>query len=356
MTVKSLLRGLVAVAAIAVTGGIAVEPLSMPAAVAPARAGVAPADARKVAAAGLVEPWSETRILAATAVGRLASVAVDEGERVTVGQAIAEIDNADLKASLAAAEQTVVLRENELLRLNDGAREQERRVAEAALHQAEATLRLAHATYERQGQLGGRGVVSEQALDQARADLDVAQARRALQTAQLDLLIAPPRSEDVAIAEANLAVARAHVDEVAANLEKTIIRSPIDGVVLRRYRNTGEAVTTLPPTPVLAVGDISRLRVRADVDEADVDRVAVGEGAWIAADAYGARRFHGTVIRVGEQLGRKNIRTDQPTERLDERVLEVLIELDPGARLPVGLRVDVEFDAPVAAAAEPGTG
>ena len=58
------------------------------------------------------------------------------------------------------------------------------------------------------------------------------------------------------------------------------------------------------------------------------------------ANAYGQQRFWGKVVRVGEQLGRKNIRTDEPTERVDTKILPTLLELENGAPLPAGLRVD----------------
>jgi HlyD family secretion protein len=62
--------------------------------------------------------------------------------------------------------------------------------------------------------------------------------------------------------------------------------------------------------------------------------------AYVKAEAYGDRRFTGKVVRIGEALGRKNVRTDEPTERVDTKILETLIELDPGQTLPIGLRVD----------------
>jgi hypothetical protein len=60
----------------------------------------------------------------------------------------------------------------------------------------------------------------------------------------------------------------------------------------------------------------------------------------VTADAYGKQRFTGHVIRVGNELGRKNIRTDEPTEKVDTKILETLVQLDPCIQLPVGLRVD----------------
>ena len=72
----------------------------------------------------------------------------------------------------------------------------------------------------------------------------------------------------------------------------------------------------------------------------DERRARCETGAWVTADAYGERRFAGRVIRVGEMLGRKNVHTDDPAEKVDTKVLETLVELDEGTRLPIGLRVD----------------
>jgi hypothetical protein len=77
-----------------------------------------------------------------------------------------------------------------------------------------------------------------------------------------------------------------------------------------------------------------------DVDETDVSKVRVGQGAYVTADAFGKQKFWGRVVRIGQQLGPKNVRTDEPTERVDKKILETLVELDQGGDLPVGLRVD----------------
>jgi len=72
----------------------------------------------------------------------------------------------------------------------------------------------------------------------------------------------------------------------------------------------------------------------------DVSRVRVGQRAYVTADAYGRQKSGGKVVRVGQQLGPKNVRTDEPTEKVDTKILETLVELDPGSQLPDGLRVD----------------
>ena len=68
-------------------------------------------------------------------------------------------------------------------------------------------------------------------------------------------------------------------------------------------------------------------------------KVEVGQRAFVTADAFGTRRFPGKVVRVGQLLGRKNFRTDEPTERVDTKILETLVLLDDGHELPIGLRV-----------------
>ncbi len=299
---------------------------------------------RMIAAAGLVEPASEARQLAATVVGRLVRVMFDEGNHVANGDVIAEIENDDLKAQLAEAEATAIARESELLRLKTGARPQEISAAKAELREAEATATMARANFERRIVLGDKQIVSKEQVDQARADRDTADARREMLAQKLGLLVAPPRSEDVSIAQANLSAAKARFDEIKAQIEKTIVRSPVDGVILKLYRRTGETVTNLPPTPIVAVGDTSRLRVRADIDEADVAQIVLGQNVWITADAFRDKRFRGTVSHIGAQLGRKNFRNDNPEERVDNKILEVLIDLEPGARLPIGLPVDIKLD------------
>ena len=118
--------------------------------------------------------------------------------------------------------------------------------------------------------------------------------------------------------------------------------SPIDGTILRRYHRAGESVnnSASSPDPVFAIGSSGVPRVRADVDETDIARVRVGDRAYVTADAFGDRKFWGHVERLGGELGRKNVRTDEPSERVDTKILETLVQLDDGHELPIGLRVD----------------
>src|SRR5260370_1328020 len=95
------------------------------------------------------------------------------------------------------------------------------------------------------------------------------------------------REEDVSRATADLGLARAQLDGARARYEKTFLRAPIDGMVLRRYHRAGESVTNSAnvPDPLFSLGNRETLRVRVDVDETDVAKVRVGDRAYVTADA-----------------------------------------------------------------------
>jgi len=294
-----------------------------------------------VAAPGRVEPVGEERDVTAELRGRLSAVLVDEGDRVEEGQVLAELVDGEYRARVAAMRGLVALREAELDRALAGARAQEKREAAARVREAQARLDQARLDLARREPLAAQGHTSREALDRARSDVSAAEAALRALRERADLVEAGNRAEDVAAARALLDQARGQLAEAEAYLEKTRVRSPIAGVVLHRFKRTGEGVSDQPPTPIVKLGDVSSLRVRVDVDETDVGRVAVGQRAFVTADAWPGRRFSATVVRVGQRLGRKTLRTDDPAERNDTKVLETLVALDPAEiALPVGLRVD----------------
>jgi HlyD family secretion protein len=288
---------------------------------------------------GRVEAASEEVRVSAQVGGRLQTVLAEENDRVTAGQVLAMIDNAEYRARVASAEATLRLREAEARKVHNGARAQERRDAGAAVREAEAVVDNATADVGRRRDLFRDAVISRAELDNAEQAFGIARAKLDSARERLSLIDAGSREEDHARADAETALARAALDEARAVLEKTFVRAPIDGVVLRRHRRTGETVSTQFESPVVTIADRSRTRVRVDVDEVDVARLREGQPAYVTADAFGARRFSGRVVRVGQVLGRKNVRTDEPTERVDTKVLETLIELADGRELPLGLRV-----------------
>jgi len=291
------------------------------------------AAAKTVAAAGLVEPKNEERIVIAESVGKLKRVYIDEGDRVTKDQLLAEIENSEQTAVVTQAKAVVALREASLKKLKNGARAEEIQVAASVLAQREADLKWRGLELERRQSLRSQqAVISQQELDLARAQYDGSVAARDQAKASLAEINNGARSEDIA------------VDRAIALLEKTQIRSPVNGVVLKRELREGESVTTLNPLPLARIGDMSQLFVRAEIDELDIALVAIGQHATITADALAGKSFGGKIVRVSKRMGRRQARSDNPAEKQDTRVLEALIALDGEPPLPVGLRVDVKID------------
>lgn len=293
-----------------------------------------------IAAPGRVEAVSEEIRVSSELSGRLRSVSVEEGDRVRKGQVLAQIENDDYVARVSEAEATLALRQAELLRLINGARSQERRAAKADVQAAQAVLNNARREADRRRNLADRDMVSHDEAERYQRAYLVAQAEYERASQQFSLVDADARDDERQRAQAAVDVAWAQLGEARAFLEKTYIRSPLNGIVLRKFKHPGESVSTQFDSPIVTLADESSLRVRLDVDETDVARLRVGQSAFVTAEAYGTERFTGHIIRVGRILGRKNVRTDEPSERVDTKILETLMELDPGQKLPLGLRVD----------------
>jgi len=299
-------------------------------------------DALLVSGPGRVEPCTEDVKLGSELSGKLREVKVEEGDRVHRGQILAVLENDDYLAQVHSAEADVQAKEATLRKVVNGARHQERQEALSTVRAQQAVMDNALAQADRYQKLFEAGVVSKEETERYSREYAVAKANYQEATEHHSLIDDKAREEDRDLAEANLQLSRAQLAEARARYEKTLIKSPIDGIVLRKHHRNGESVSnsSTVPDPILTVGDKTVLRVRIDVDETEVSRVRLGQKAYVTADAYGQQKFWGQVIRVGEQLGRKNVRTDEPTERVDTKILETLVELQPGTQLPVGLRVD----------------
>jgi HlyD family secretion protein len=297
---------------------------------------------RMIAGPGRVEPSSEDIKIGSELSGRLKVVNVEEGDAIRRGQVLAELENADYRAQVESARANVIAKQAVLRKVINGARRQERDEAWSSVNEAKAVTENSKSELRRRQELFSAGVVSREELERYAREADVAQAKYEAAVQQHALVDDRAREEDQSFAEADLQLAQAQLDEAQARYDKTFIRSPIDGAVLRKHHRSGESVSnsSTVPDPVLTIGDRKTLRVRVDVDETDVSKVNVGQKAYVTADAFGTQKFWGHVVRVGQQLGPKNVRTDEPTEKVDTKILETLVELDPGSHLPDGLRVD----------------
>jgi len=297
-----------------------------------------------IAARGRVEGASSQEIkLASRVVGRLKEVTVNDGDPLHKGQVVAVLENNDLLAQVEQARANVQHAQAVLERLQNGARPEERAASRAALNEAQAAADNAKLNFERSQKLFREGgIISQSVLDQAERDWKMAQARLESARENYKLIMAPPRAEDVAAAQAQLDLARGQLAQAQDNYDNTFVHSPVDGEVIKRYMNPGESISYESLyQPIVSVSDTTHLRVRTEIDETDIGKIQIGQHATIRCDAFRGQSFYGHVVRISGGLGPKKIQTDNPTEKIDMDILESFVEVDPGTPLRVGLRVDV---------------
>src|SRR5208337_4731073 len=149
----------------------------------------------------------------------------------------------------------------------------------AGVRAAEAVMQNAQAELQRRQELYRGGVISREELDHYTREYNVAKEEFQEKSDHYSLVNTATREEDVAFAQADLQLAQAHMASAQARYDKTFIKSPINGTVLRKHHRDGESVSNsaTTPDPVLTIGDTEVLRVRVDVDESDVNKVRVGQ-------------------------------------------------------------------------------
>lgn len=203
--------------------------------------------------------------------------------------------------------------------------------AEAALTQAKAQLgvtqiQLGAARREKARLQSLTGVVSGQQVDQA---------QDAIASAEASLV-----SEQAAIG-----VAQTQLNEARYRLEQTIVRAPANGVIVRRYANPGTGASTLNVTPMFDLEPAGARIVRAEVSESQLPSVNIGEPVKIVPESDQSKAFPGQVLRQAAVFGARKLQSDDPSERTDERVVEVVVSAD-GAPFLIGQRVLVKFVKP----------
>jgi HlyD family secretion protein len=296
-------------------------------------------------APGRVEPVRDPVKLAFEAQGRIAEILVDEGDAVHAGQILARLDDRLARARVAAAEAGLAQARARHSLARRGPRAEDVAAARAEAEAADAAARHRGAEQARSERLGQVGALATTVVDADDAAARVATAQATAATARYQSLARGTRAEQIDEAGAAVALAQAELDAARVALDQTVLRAPSDGVILRRTAEVGALVTLMAPAPVVSMADLAQLEIRAEIDEADVAAVAVGQAAYATADAYGDRRFPVIVRRATRELGRKTVRDDDPRARVDTRVLEVIATFDgaSGAALPLGLRMEVHI-------------
>jgi HlyD family secretion protein len=245
--------------------------------------------------------------VAARRQGIVRDVMVQEGDDVVTGQALAKQEDDD--ARLAADTATASL---------NSAR------AQLALYQVQ--LRTSQREYKRLQNLSASNFVAGQRLDAAQDQIATATA-------------------NIQAQQAAIQVATAQLAQSRYNQELTVIRAPADGRIARRYANPGAGASTLNVTPMFDLEPRTARIVRAEIVEADIPNVALGQEVEIQPEGDPTKTYVGKVLRRAAVYGARKLASDDPSQRSDDRVVEVVVSAD-GAPILVGQRVLVKFMKP----------
>lgn len=239
--------------------------------------------------------------------GIVREVYVQEGERVVKGQILARQEDDEARLAVQSARATVAQ-------------------TQAQINAMQVKLDAARREYARLERLADSNFVAKQRLDQQMDQIrdweaQIAAQRAAVQTAQ------------------------ARLNEAVYNLELTVIRAPADGVIVRRYANPGAGASTLNVSNMFDLQPDSARIVRAEIVEAAIPQVQIGQEVEIVPESDETKVYVGRVLRRAAVFGSRKLQSDDPTERADERVVEVVVSAD-GAPLLIGQRVLVKFMKP----------
>jgi HlyD family secretion protein len=245
--------------------------------------------------------------VAARTQGVVRQVYVQEGDKVTKGQILArqEDDVPRLAAQTAAADV---------------------QSAKAQIDLTEVQIRTAKREYDRLSRLAAGNWIAGQQLDNA---------RDAIASAQANL-----EAQHAAIAAAQARLAQAQYAE-----ELTLVRAPEDGRIARRYANPGLGASTLNVTPMFDLEPATARIVRAELTDASVPFVVIGQNVEILSESDPTHVFKGHVLRRAAVFGARKLQSDDATERTDDRVVEVVVSAD-GSPFLIGQRVLVKFLKP----------
>jgi HlyD family secretion protein len=259
----------------------------------------------RVRAPGKIEPRVQVKI-SADIMGKIVRLEVKEGDQVRKGQLMLQLDDTQYRAAANQAQAALAS-------------------AKARLKDAESQLRVAESNYVRQQALWDQKVLSQAEWDQANSAIE--SARAAQSTAR----------EEVARSTAALAGA-------SDNLSKTRFVAPVDGVVSALNVEAGEIVITgtmnNAGTQIMVVSDLSRMLVKADVDETDVVDMKLAQKAKITVDALPDTSFTGTVVEIGNTAKRSSITAAEGQTNFEVKVVfdSQVPEVRPG------MTADVEIE------------
>jgi HlyD family secretion protein len=296
--------------------------------------------------------------LAFTDSGRIAAVLAEEGDVVKRDQLLARLDTSRLEPQIREAEAQVAGQKAAVDKLHHGSRPEEIAQARATVDAARADADNARQENTRltslAASIGGRAAVTERDIDAAKAALDSTAAKLAVSERALDLIVAGPRAEDIAQAEAQLQASEAQLALLKQQLKDADLLAPVAGVVRSRLMEAGEMAS--PQRPVFSLAVVDPKWVRAYAAEPELVRVRTGARAAITVDGLPGEHFDGWVgfISPVAEFTPKSVQTEELRTSL---VYEVRVFVkDERNRLRLGMPATVHLEgepAPAAGGAAP---
>lgn len=326
-------------------------------------------DARPVAkpvwtasAPGRVEPRGGEVRIGSQLPGKVVQVLVRMNDTVKAGDLLVRLNDDEPRAKMAGALAEVAVRKRE--RDEETTNQQVTPAQRRRNPEADAEQQLVldrrkalDAVYDAQRRVAVAQLSFDDLLIKARTDGavtagDIELARKAIADASsaqsreqttLKQVESNPKMPLPTRLELSLATARAELSLIETALERTRIRAPTDGTVLQVNTRAGETVTPSPEDVLVVFGDLSKVQVRAEVEERDVAKIRTGQTVLVRSDAYPGEEFTGKVERMAQALGAPRLAGKGPRRPMEQEVLQVLIDFDQAPRLLPGLRVDVFF-------------
>jgi HlyD family secretion protein len=294
-------------------------------------------------ATGRVEPKSGEVRITAEVPGRIVDLAAGLNDRVKTGDLLVRLDDDDALTKVVGANAEAQVRVRERNEEDARGLQLERRNAEDAVASAERAVFGAQQAFDDALEQKRNNNGSDDAVDKARTKLADANKKLADERANLASVSAKSGMPLPTRLEAALSVARAELTAAELGVEHTRVRAPFDGTVLNIIAKEGEVAAPSPENTLLVFGDLSAMKVRAEVEERDAAKIHVGQRVVVRADAYPDQDFEGRVGSIAQSLSQPNIVSRGPRRPSDVEVLEAVVDLDGLPPLLTGMRVDVFF-------------
>jgi HlyD family secretion protein len=295
------------------------------------------------AAPGRVEPRSGLIRLSTQIAGQVDAVPAQLNDKVTEGEVLIRLDDKDARARLSAAEAQAATSKKERDAQPMPAGRENVSKAEDAVFNAERAVTSARFELDDAISANRKNPGNSNAVSNARRRLN--DAKDKLRQEQSSYASAQNRSGVPAPnrLESALIAARSEVTLAESVLDKTRIRAPIAGTVLQIGAKVGELVAPSPEMPLIVMGDMSIVRVRAEVDEADVGKIRKDHRVYVKTNAFPTNKYEGKVVEIAPSLALPRFGARGARRPTDVEVMEVLVDLDGTVDLRPGMRTDVFF-------------